>query len=163
YSTAHDLAEDLRHWLAAGEAPPAIRVHVVAPAHADAASASEPTSLSRADPGRGPAPVVPKGPRAYDAADAEFFLELPARPPARPPRPARQPALLEAAHRGDRPGPDLQRRAAVRAQRLRQVVAGQGRVVAPAGGPCPACLHRGHAGRNRGPAAEGPAQPASGG
>jgi serine/threonine protein kinase/formylglycine-generating enzyme required for sulfatase activity len=83
YSTARDLAEDLRHWLAAGPSPPALQVQVsplpipiqvVAPAPADAASVS--TSLSRADTDRPPAPVVPKGLRAYDAADADFFLEL---------------------------------------------------------------------------------------
>src|SRR5262249_11498528 len=34
------------------------------------------TSASGADTGRRPAKVVPKGLRAYDAADADFFLEL---------------------------------------------------------------------------------------
>jgi eukaryotic-like serine/threonine-protein kinase len=85
YSTAHDLAEDLRHWLAAGQGPPAVQVQVsppavhvqvVAPAQADAAAASVSTSVSRADTGGRPVKVVPKGLRAYDAADADFFLEL---------------------------------------------------------------------------------------
>src|SRR5262249_34843477 len=49
YSTARDLAEDLRHWLAAGHGPPdlqvqaglpAAHVQVVAPAHVDAPTAS---------------------------------------------------------------------------------------------------------------------------
>src|SRR5262249_61261604 len=73
YSTAHDLAEDLRHWLAAGQrspapqlqvSPPAVHVQVVAPAHADAAAASVSTPVSRADPGRRPGNGVPPGPPA---------------------------------------------------------------------------------------------------
>jgi hypothetical protein len=83
YSTAADLAEDLRHWLAAGPgpapvqapvSPPAVHVQVVRPAQADAASVS--TAIARADTGPQPVKVVPKGLRAYDAADADFFLEL---------------------------------------------------------------------------------------
>jgi formylglycine-generating enzyme required for sulfatase activity len=84
YSTAHDLAEDLRHWLAGGArpavqvqvSPPAVHVQVVTPEHTDAAAASVSTSVSRADTGRQPVKVIPKGLRAYDAADADFFLEL---------------------------------------------------------------------------------------
>lgn len=79
YSTAHDLAADLQHWLAAGQGPPAVPVQVnqvTSPPLADAALAAVSTSVSRAATGRRPVHVVPKGLRAYDAADADFFLEL---------------------------------------------------------------------------------------
>jgi tRNA A-37 threonylcarbamoyl transferase component Bud32 len=85
YSTAHDLAEDLRHWLAAGQGPPAARapmgppavqVQVVAPARGAAAAASVCTPVGGAGAGGRPVRVVPKGLRAYDAAAADFFLEL---------------------------------------------------------------------------------------
>src|SRR5262249_6800078 len=85
YSTARDLAEDLRHWLAARQRPPAVQVQVStpavhaqvgAPAHTDAGPAPMLTSVSGAATGRRPVKVVPKGLRAYDAADADFFLEL---------------------------------------------------------------------------------------
>ena len=133
--------------------PPAV-VQVAAPAPCRRSAS---TSVSGAATDRRPVKVVPKGLRAYRRRRRRFLSGAAARP-ARPRRPARQPPLLEAAHRGDRPGPDLQRRAAVRAERLRQVVAGQGRAAAPAGGACPGRLRRGHAGRDRGPTAQGPAQ-----
>jgi hypothetical protein len=83
YSTAHDLAEDLRDWLANGQDRPTVQhvsppvvVQVVAPAPADAAFASVSTSVPGAATDRRPVKVVPKGLRAYDAADADFFLEL---------------------------------------------------------------------------------------
>src|SRR5262249_50844835 len=47
---------------------------VMAPPGTDAASES--ASVSRTATGRRPVRVVPKGLRAYDAADADFFLEL---------------------------------------------------------------------------------------
>jgi eukaryotic-like serine/threonine-protein kinase len=85
YSTAHDLALDLRDWLGAGQGPrdvpgqvslPALHVQAVAPAPANPALASVSTSVAGAATGRRPVKVVPKGLRAYDAADADFFLEL---------------------------------------------------------------------------------------
>jgi serine/threonine protein kinase/formylglycine-generating enzyme required for sulfatase activity len=57
YSTALDLAEDLRHWLARPAEPPAV--------HAQ----EQPAGLS-------PVKIVPKGLRSFDAEDADFFLEL---------------------------------------------------------------------------------------
>ncbi|HVK16473.1 MAG TPA: SUMF1/EgtB/PvdO family nonheme iron enzyme [Fimbriiglobus sp.] len=74
YSTARDLAEDLRHWLAAEQTAPAVPARVVAPLGTDVATES--ASVSRTDMGRRPVQVIPKGLRAYDAADADFFLEL---------------------------------------------------------------------------------------
>jgi serine/threonine protein kinase/formylglycine-generating enzyme required for sulfatase activity len=83
YSTALDLADDLRHWLA--DAPetsapqinvvnqPAFNVQVVPAAPA---SVSLSTPSSRMDTDRPTAKVVPKGLRSFDAEDADFFLEL---------------------------------------------------------------------------------------
>jgi formylglycine-generating enzyme required for sulfatase activity len=59
YSTALEMADDLWHWLSAAEAP--------APASEPAAAAGPPV---------GPPRVVPRGLRAFDAQDADFFLEL---------------------------------------------------------------------------------------
>src|SRR5205823_4419099 len=69
YSTAHDLAEDLRDWLAAGTPSPRDvpvpvslpAVHVQMMAHTDAAPASLSASLSGADTDRRAPTVVPKG------------------------------------------------------------------------------------------------------
>ncbi len=58
YSTAIDLAEDLRHWQ-----PLPNEKTVVEPPTKDAARDR-------------PARIVPKGLRSFDAADADFFLEL---------------------------------------------------------------------------------------
>jgi serine/threonine protein kinase/formylglycine-generating enzyme required for sulfatase activity len=75
YTTAADMADDLRAWLAAA-APdnrPAVPADALSPA--DAASAS---SISANSVSTEPAPVrvVPKGLRSFDAGDADFFLEL---------------------------------------------------------------------------------------
>jgi serine/threonine protein kinase/formylglycine-generating enzyme required for sulfatase activity len=81
YSTAHDLAEDLRNWLGKGQlpvqeqvSPPAV-VQAVASVPASTAHASVSPPVPDATD-RQPVRVVPKGLRAYDAADADFFLEL---------------------------------------------------------------------------------------
>jgi hypothetical protein len=60
YSTAADMAEELRAWLAAAVPPPG-----VAPCEPE---------LPAAAPGR--VPVVPRGLRAFGAEDADFFLRL---------------------------------------------------------------------------------------
>jgi serine/threonine protein kinase/formylglycine-generating enzyme required for sulfatase activity len=84
YSTARDLADDLRHWLAAESSqPPAqvqvvnqpsINVQVMAPAPAEALALS--TSRSEIGTDLRPVKIVPKGLRSFDAQDADFFLEL---------------------------------------------------------------------------------------
>ena len=96
--------------------------------------------------------VVPKGLRSFDANDSDFFLAASARP-ARQGRPARKHPLLEAPHRGQRRA-DLHGGRDLRPQRLRQVVAGQGRPAAPPGQAGRLGLRRGHRRRDRGPAAE---------
>jgi serine/threonine protein kinase/formylglycine-generating enzyme required for sulfatase activity len=77
YTTARDLAEDLRHFLASSPSPgPAARTVPPAPDPVGAAvgSATPPGSDSPSDT---PAvKVVPKGLRSFDARDADFFLEL---------------------------------------------------------------------------------------
>jgi formylglycine-generating enzyme required for sulfatase activity/serine/threonine protein kinase len=70
YSTALDLADDLRHWQAGYRESPAATVQTPAlPApslRADKDSESDQRPLK----------VVPKGLRSFDAEDADFFLQL---------------------------------------------------------------------------------------
>jgi hypothetical protein len=68
YSTALDLADDLRHWRAEA-ARPAVGLPLEPVSRPPAAAPPSP-------PGAGPLRVVPKGLRSFDAADADFFLEL---------------------------------------------------------------------------------------
>ena len=76
YSTARDLADDLRHFLAEGlgdissAAPPAQEALA-----ADTKPAPE-TSPATPTPETLPIKIVPKGLRSFDAEDADFFLEL---------------------------------------------------------------------------------------
>jgi formylglycine-generating enzyme required for sulfatase activity len=90
YSSAHDLAEDLRHFLSSEQsvmtsgitpgrgASVAPETHVSIPASAPAGS----SAVSRAPLTSGspsdsqPTKIVPKGLRSFDAHDADFFLEL---------------------------------------------------------------------------------------
>ena len=80
-----------------------------------------------------PIKIVPKGLRSFDAHDADFFLELLPGPRDREGL-ARQPAVLEDSHRGDRCRQDVLGGPDLRAIRMRQVIAGQGGAVAPAFG-----------------------------
>jgi len=78
YTTAKDMAEDLRYFLVADESPtdatptPGVtRSPSTDPATAEADSqAPEPAPDSR------PIKIVPKGLRSFDEADADFFLDL---------------------------------------------------------------------------------------
>ena len=86
YTTAKDMAEDLRHFLAeqavnqqygmakkendAGSATP-----VAAPSSASGASRSS-TKATPSTSDSQPIKIVPKGLRSFDAHDADFFLEL---------------------------------------------------------------------------------------
>jgi serine/threonine protein kinase/formylglycine-generating enzyme required for sulfatase activity len=95
YSTALDLAEDLRHWLAGDHGPalapvqvvppPAVHVSVAPVPTSPVSVAAVPTGLAPtsllpvplgSDSDQGPTKVVPKGLRSFDAEDADFFLEL---------------------------------------------------------------------------------------
>lgn len=67
YSTALDLAEDLRHWLATESTASSV---VAAPAP----DAQEPRSAAPSS--HRVVKIVPKGLRCFDAGDADFFLEL---------------------------------------------------------------------------------------
>lgn len=88
YSSAHDLAEDLRHFLAnqtviqSGASPGGI-VSVASETHASHIASTSVGSIatSSASLGTGssdsqPIKIVPKGLRSFDAHDADFFLEL---------------------------------------------------------------------------------------
>jgi len=75
YSTAKDMADDLRHFLA--EASIEQKSTLTVPAKNEAAVATPvvtPTTPPSSD-GQ-PIKIVPKGLRSFDAADADFFLEL---------------------------------------------------------------------------------------
>jgi serine/threonine protein kinase/formylglycine-generating enzyme required for sulfatase activity len=83
YSTALDLAEDLRHWQTGDQDPSvasvqrlhqaAINVQVVPTLAGPPPAAPSP---SAADSDQPPPKVVPKGLRSFDGEDADFFLEL---------------------------------------------------------------------------------------
>src|SRR5207248_1581043 len=81
YSTARDMADDLRQFLAqaSAEEPSAVG-RVPNPSHVTGRQRSE-----AATPGPSPMPtpsdhpavtIVPKGLRSFDATDADFFVEL---------------------------------------------------------------------------------------
>src|SRR4029077_20867809 len=61
YSTARDLAEYLRHWLAAEQTSPTVPARVVALPGAETGPASVSASVSHADTARQRVRVVPKG------------------------------------------------------------------------------------------------------
>jgi formylglycine-generating enzyme required for sulfatase activity len=80
YPTAHDFADDLRAFLAQHAELPALPAAVPAapatppPATPEGHSALE--STGEATPEEHPLRVVPKGLRAFDAGDRDFFLQL---------------------------------------------------------------------------------------
>jgi formylglycine-generating enzyme required for sulfatase activity len=74
YPTAGDLADDLRHFLATasgGRQPPDAATCPVALPHQGADAPRSPATTDAV-----PLRIVPKGLRAFDAHDADFFLEL---------------------------------------------------------------------------------------
>jgi serine/threonine protein kinase len=89
YSSAHDLAEDLRHFLSEQTVrergiSPGRMATVVPETHASTpattavgSSAASRTPLTSGSPSDShPIKIVPKGLRSFDAHDADFFLEL---------------------------------------------------------------------------------------
>ena len=88
YSSAHDMAEDLRHFLheqtviQSGASPGGI-ASVASETKASAAAstsvsstAASSASIGLASSDNQPIKIVPKGLRSFDAHDADFFLEL---------------------------------------------------------------------------------------
>ena len=70
YSTARDLAEDLRHFLQLHtEAATGLSASTPGPVSPPSGSAQDPTSGE-------PVKIIPKGLRSFDQHDAHFFLEL---------------------------------------------------------------------------------------
>jgi serine/threonine protein kinase len=92
YSTAVDLADDLRHWQAGATEKPAVNVQVMVPATSPASAPSTVLTPPAGDSARLPIlqagtsslsdssqpaiHIVPKGLRSFDAEDADFFLDL---------------------------------------------------------------------------------------
>ena len=81
YTTARDMAEDLRHFLlseAAAEPSPAATTPTTptGPVRVKEATPIAPTPVGSRPGGSAAVKVVPKGLRSFDRTDAEFFLEL---------------------------------------------------------------------------------------
>jgi serine/threonine protein kinase/formylglycine-generating enzyme required for sulfatase activity len=79
FTTARDMAEDLRHFL---QTAPEMIVPAAAPAPVSPPSGSTqeatpvPTTSRSSDSEQRPVKIVPKGLRSFDEHDADFFLEL---------------------------------------------------------------------------------------
>jgi hypothetical protein len=79
YTTAWDMAEDLRHFL---QTAPQMIVPAAAPAPVSPPPGSTqeitpvPTTSGPSDSDQRPVKIVPKGLRSFDQQDADFFLEL---------------------------------------------------------------------------------------
>ena len=126
-----DMAEDFRLFLqTAGGAG---RLY---PSDPDRLQARPWKPLRPAHP-RNPTPIRDRSNRPEGAAILRSarrrLLPGTAARPSRPGRPAGQHPILEEARSRDRRRPDLLRRTDLRAIRVRQVVAGQGRAAAPSG------------------------------
>jgi serine/threonine protein kinase/formylglycine-generating enzyme required for sulfatase activity len=76
YSTALDMADDLRHWQTTMNQESGVQIQAVGPSPAGAALSSLSAFPSHAENESTPIRVVPKGLRSFDAEDAYFFLEL---------------------------------------------------------------------------------------
>jgi serine/threonine protein kinase len=76
YSTARDMADDLRHFLAHAPEPEKSPITVPARSDSPATPTAAPTPSTPPASDSQPIKIVPKGLRSFDAADADFFLEL---------------------------------------------------------------------------------------
>jgi formylglycine-generating enzyme required for sulfatase activity len=84
YSTALDLAEDLRHWQAGQVEKPATSLQVLIPPAVNITPSSTPAAPGPPESSlkvgsisdRLSVRVIPKGLRSFDAEDADYFLEL---------------------------------------------------------------------------------------
>ncbi len=161
YSTARDMADDLRHFLETDAASglPAGRPEHGQPGRLYRPRRSTPLAahLRTIRLRRASRQDHPQGAEIVRPARRRLLPRAAPRPP-RPRRPAREPPVLEDPDRIDRPRHHLPGRPDLRPVGLRQVVAGQGGLAAPAGQARPAGLHRGDARGDRGPAAQRAAQ-----
>ncbi len=154
YTTARDMAEDLRHFFQIGamDGPFDDGRRRTGPGrdrrgradHADAGAIGPRWTVGRQGRPQGPAVVRPQRRRLLPRI-------APGRPRSR--RPAREPPVLEVADRIDRSRRHVPGGADLRPVGLRQVVAGQGGPAPPAGQGCDRRVHRGDPGGDRGPAA----------
>ncbi len=81
HATAHDLADDLEHFLTSGahaaDSPATVTMAPVAASAGPSARGPAATSATTFPPSQGPPlRVVPRGLRSFDATDADFFLSL---------------------------------------------------------------------------------------
>ncbi len=76
YSTARDMADDLRQFLAGAPEEAKPIVVVLSNRDAPAPSTATPVPLTPPVSDNKPIKIVPKGLRSFDAQDADFFLEL---------------------------------------------------------------------------------------
>ena len=79
YTTAKDMAEDLRLFLQTAEgtvSPVARAVPVATPPGSTLEAAPLPSTSQQSDSDQRPIKIVPKGLRSFDEHDADFFLEL---------------------------------------------------------------------------------------
>lgn len=76
YSTALDLAEDLRHWQAGAQGSTGANVQVRHPPGTGSAALPATESAPSGSTTARPVRVVPRGLRSFDSEDADFFLEL---------------------------------------------------------------------------------------
>ena len=79
YSTARDMAEDLRVFLQAtgvAASPGAASVPISSPPASTLEAAPLPATSRQSDSGHRPVKIVPRGLRSFDEHDAEFFPEL---------------------------------------------------------------------------------------
>ena len=156
YSTATDMAEDLRLFLqttGGTVSPVAPAVPIATPPVATHEAPPIPSTSKQSDSDGRPTKIVPKGLRSFDEGDADFFLEL-------LPGPRDRDGLPESIRfwkskiEQHRPRPDFQGGADLRSFGLRQVIALEGGTYASARRACPSGLHRGDPGRDRSSAAQ---------
>ena len=79
YTTARDMAEDLREFLktAGGTVSPAApAVSIATPPGSTQEVTPVPSTSKQSDSDQQPVKIVPKGLRSFDEQDADFFLEL---------------------------------------------------------------------------------------
>ena len=136
YATAHELADDLEHFLASSTpVPHSEAARTLAPPGAVSATArfGQSPSRSSAFPASQTSPlkVIPRGLRSFDASDAEFFLSLLPGPRDRDGLPESVRFWKTRIEQTD-PDRDIPGGAALRTVGLWQVVAGQGRAGASA-------------------------------